>query len=125
MDMKDAAQIVSMLLETEQVRVCGSCEDEIGPMRVGPGQEKTHSYCKRHYLAMFTGGVGPGIDSPLYQKIVARPEDSFPPDLKQHPELVDNENREAFWQQKDEFRKQIGQQPFQGRQPAQPVQPVQ
>jgi hypothetical protein len=69
-------QIVDRLLEnTDQVRVCTSCEREVGLAQTSEGQEKSHSLCKRH--AMDYGMSLEGLT-----------DDQFAPDLKEHPELV-------------------------------------
>ena len=101
---KDIDAIVQQAIseDEEMVRVCGSCEEEVGPQKIGPGQAKSHSYCKRHYLQMMKdeGNFPPEMVA-RYQ---ARPEESFAPDLRQHPELVDSSvSREDFIRQKRAF----------------------
>jgi hypothetical protein len=53
-------------------------------MRVQPGQNKTHGFCKRHAHDALSG-----LPEEAVQQFMARWNDSYwPPDLAEHPELV-------------------------------------
>ncbi len=100
--MKDAARIVEMLLEADEgphVKVCGTCEEEVGPQRMQPGEIKTHTYCKRHLMALYTQ-LG---NEAKAQEIAAQPDSAYAPDLAQHPELADAAGREAHLKKKQDF----------------------
>ena len=76
-DMKNAAQVVAMLLEVETVRVCSACERERGipPEPWTPGSTKSHGQCRRHALAAYAEA---GMDT---AKLAAMPDSAFAPDL--------------------------------------------
>lgn len=92
--------LVAAMLNESIVRVCASCEQEIGPQRVRPGEDKSHSYCKRHILQMAQEQGLPDLATAY----ASRPDDTFPPDLAKHPELVDTEGTEEFRRQQADFR---------------------
>jgi len=105
---KDIDAIVAHAIneDEELVRVCGQCEEESGPQRLGPGQGKSHGYCKRHYIETMNGTIEMANEAgqpelaaearQQIQQIQARPDDSFPPDLRQHPELVDHAGKDQW-----------------------------
>ena len=70
---KQAAQVVEILVESDLVRVCAACEKEFGPVRVGPGQQKSHGFCRRHSTEYYPDSV---------QLIAGMPDSFFCPDLK-------------------------------------------
>lgn len=72
-----AKMAVDLLLETELVRVCSSCEQEFGPVTIQPGQHKSHGLCKRHMREMYKDFWGPSYEN--------RPDSDFPPDRGQPP----------------------------------------
>lgn len=67
------------------VRVCAHCELQYGAQRVPEGAEKTHGVCRRH-LVETTKNVA---TIEFLQKVAARPDSSFCPDLAEHPELIE------------------------------------
>ena len=89
-----------MLNETGAARVCADCEEEFGPQKVEPGQDKTHSYCKRHMIAVcnYHG------KSELAAQYAQEPDERFPPDLALHPELIDHAGATEWRAQRDAFR---------------------
>lgn len=86
-----ASQIVAYLLEYEVVRVCASCEQEMGRrVKVEPGQHRSHGYCRRHMLEYYRqADIDPG-------PVAAKDDRMFCPDLREHPEIptVPMENNE-------------------------------
>jgi len=84
MDMKDAAQIVDMLLETEQVRICPYCDQEHN-IQVGPGQAKTHGVtCKKHleqHLQHYTGN-DPALMAKFRAMYASKPDSDFSPEYQ-------------------------------------------
>ncbi len=83
-----------MLFEDGILRVCAPCEEEYGPQK-GNDDDKSHSYCKRHTIAMLND-IGATDMAAKYAK---EPDDRFPPDLAKHPELIDH-GREAAWRER-------------------------
>lgn len=78
--------VASMLNEDGSiVRVCASCEREFGPLRVGPGQQKSHGFCRRHMIDYALRELG---DPGYAGEVKAMPDEVFAPDLAGHPELV-------------------------------------
>lgn len=78
--MKEAANVVDMLLENEIVRVCMYC-DQTNPVRVGPGQSKSHGVCRKHipqYAKDMAGG-NPEMEAKLRASLEAKPESGFAP----------------------------------------------
>lgn len=57
--MRNALNVVNMLLETQNMRVCSACEKEFGTVPVQPGVQKSHGLCKRHaYIYYADAGMG-------------------------------------------------------------------
>jgi len=78
--MKEAANVVDMLLENEIVRVCMYC-DQIKPTRVGPGQSKSHGVCRKHipeYARDMAGGNAE-MEAKLRASLEAKPDSGFAP----------------------------------------------
>jgi hypothetical protein len=91
-----------MLLETDEgphVKVCGTCEEEVGPQRMQPGEVRTHTYCKRHLIGLYRQ-LG---NEAKIKEITALPDANYAPDLAQHPELADAAGREAHLKKKQDF----------------------
>jgi len=84
--MKNAANVVDMLIEAEIVRVCMFCEKERGPVPIQPGQSKSHGVCRRHIPA-FVNYSAQGLPADYQQKMIAtmqqKPDTDFAPDLSQ------------------------------------------
>lgn len=84
--------MVNHLLDSAEdshiVSVCAFCEREIGPMRVAQGQLKSHGFCKRHAATQLKGLPQDTIDE-FMRRFLSDPEAKWPPDLKEHPELVE------------------------------------
>jgi hypothetical protein len=85
--MKSAVSVVNLLLETQTMRVCAACEQEVGPVPVEPGVHKSHGYCRRHLLQIYAED---GIPLGDVQK---QPDSFFPPDLS---ESVDASEAQRF-----------------------------
>lgn len=81
MSVKERAQTVAAhLLEDDQFnRVCAACEKEFGRVPDVPGKPKSHGMCKRHTLEYYKDDVPPAV----LQKLLARPDSDFAPDLAQ------------------------------------------
>lgn len=78
--MKNAANVVNMLLETEIVRVCMYC-DQAKPLQVQPGQHKSHGVCRKHiaqYVRDMSSG-DPEMEAQLRASLGAKPDSSFAP----------------------------------------------
>lgn len=92
--MKNAANVVDMLLETDIVRVCMFCEKERGPVPVGPGQSKSHGVCRRHspdYVRYSAQGMPVEYQDKMIAAFNEKPDSYFAPDLSQAmPEAVED-----------------------------------
>jgi len=75
--MKAAEQVVRLMLEVQIKRVCANCEKEFGTLPEEPGVKKGHGMCRRHAIEAYREA---GLDT---AQIVAKPDDTFPPDLSQ------------------------------------------
>lgn len=77
--MKNAVQVVAMLLETETIKVCSHCERERGipPEQWHPGANKSHGMCRRHAREAYTAA---GIDPATVDQM---PDAQFAPDLSE------------------------------------------
>lgn len=92
--MKNAANVVDMLLEAEIVRVCMFCEKERGPVPVQPGQSKSHGVCRRHtpdFIAYSAQGLPEEAKAKMLAAYQSKPADYFAPDLSQSmPEALED-----------------------------------
>lgn len=87
MDMKDAAQIVDMLLETEQVRICPYCDQEHN-IQVGPGQAKSHGVCCRKHMDTainHVSGGDPALQDQMRAYFAKKKESDFSPEYQPQP----------------------------------------
>jgi len=75
--MKDAEQVVRLMLEFQIKRVCAKCEQEVGVLPEEPGVKKGHGMCRRHAVEAYRAA---GLDP---AQVAAKPDDAFPPDLSQ------------------------------------------
>lgn len=77
-----AREIIRKIVESEAIRVCASCEKELGRQgEFQPGVTKTHGYCRRHFTEYMLGsGFTPGEIEALIRH---RSPDAFCPDLSQ------------------------------------------
>lgn len=80
--MKNAAQVVAMLLEMETVKVCSRCERErgIAPEQWHPGANKSHGMCRRHAKQAYADA---GMDP---SKVDTMPDEQFAPELSEAEE---------------------------------------
>lgn len=121
---ENALNIVNILLENEAVeqqtrKSCGMCEREFGVH----DPDASHGNCKRHTLASYQQMLQM---NPQYQaqnaqsikRIEAMPDSNFPPDLKQHPEIVASLGKKDYASHDrdvkaymDNFHRQRGEQP--------------
>lgn len=86
---KLASQWVTRLIEGDLVRVCAYCEREFGvEVLTPPGAHRSHGICKRHSLE--TAGTEEWM-APYREQIMSTPDEKFPPDLSQHPEIPTKE----------------------------------
>ena len=84
MEMKDAGQIVDMLLETEQVRVCPYCDQEHG-IQVAPGQAKSHGLCCRRHMdtaIKHMAGDNPALQAQMRQLFARKTDADFSPEYR-------------------------------------------
>lgn len=76
--MSKALQIVNLMLETQSVRVCASCENERGvKAKLPPGVHPSHGICRRHAVM---GYEKEGLDP---NDLNSRPDDHFAPEMQE------------------------------------------
>lgn len=88
--------IIDFLLESDR-KSCGMCEREFGVH----DPEASHGNCKRHTLASYQQMIQM---NPQYkaqtmksiQRVEAMPDSDFPPDLREHPEIVQALGKKDF-----------------------------
>jgi hypothetical protein len=74
--MKNAEQVVTLMLETQAVRVCAHCDKE-HPLAVGPGQVKSHGICRKHAKVYVESLLGD--DPEFLANFLAQPDSLFSP----------------------------------------------
>ena len=84
----DPVNLVNALLEAEIVRVCSSCEQEFGRLKVPSGALKSHGSCRRHALVLVANDLRDGyLDTATADKLrqyaETQPDSAFPPDRAQ------------------------------------------
>jgi hypothetical protein len=92
---ENAMNIANLLLEdpvavaTDTRKSCGMCEREFGVH----DPDASHGNCKRHTIASYQQMIqmNPQYQAQTMQsikRVEAMPDSNFPPDLRQHPEIV-------------------------------------
>jgi len=88
--------IVNFVIEAER-RSCGMCEREFGVH----DPNASHGNCKRHTIDSYKDIIKHNANNkdriePLIKKIMEMPDEKFPPDLAEHPEIVASLGRKDF-----------------------------